>query len=58
MEFRTLAPPPIQYALNLGADISIMSCTKHLGGHGDLLGGVVLFKDMDWQKKVIEKTVF
>ncbi len=48
-----MAPPPIQYALNLGADIAIQSCTKYLGGHCDLLGGVALIKDKDWHKKVL-----
>lgn len=48
----SMAPPPIQYALNLGADIAIHSSTKYLGGHTDILGGVVLMKDKDLHKKV------
>ncbi|TPX33188.1 hypothetical protein SmJEL517_g03872 [Synchytrium microbalum] len=41
----TFAPPPIQYALALGADIVMHSTTKFLGGHSDLLGGVLVAKD-------------
>ena len=47
-----MAPPPIQYALNLGADIAIHSSTKYMGGHTDILGGVALIKDKDLHKKV------
>ena len=47
-----MAPPPIQFALNCGADISVHSSTKYLGGHSDLLGGVILLKDADLHKKV------
>jgi cystathionine gamma-synthase len=37
----TLAGPIGQQPLNLGVDISVQSATKHLGGHSDLLCGVV-----------------
>ena len=37
----TFTPPPICNPLDLGVDISIHSATKYLGGHSDLLGGVV-----------------
>ena len=37
----TFTPPPICYPLDQGADISIHSATKYLGGHSDLLGGIV-----------------
>lgn len=37
----TFAPPPIQYPLKLGADISIHSVTKYINGHGDVVGGVI-----------------
>lgn len=36
----TLAGPLAQQPLDVGADISIQSATKHLGGHSDLLCGV------------------
>lgn len=37
----TFTPPPVFRPLEFGADISIHSATKYLGGHSDLLGGVV-----------------
>lgn len=37
----TFAPPPIQYPLDLGADLIIHSLTKYINGHGDALGGSV-----------------
>lgn len=38
----TFTPPPIFQPLNAGADLVIHSATKYLGGHSDLLGGVVI----------------
>jgi cystathionine gamma-synthase len=38
----TFASPINQKPLEQGADVVIHSCTKYLGGHNDLLGGVVL----------------
>ncbi|HEY2118365.1 MAG TPA: aminotransferase class I/II-fold pyridoxal phosphate-dependent enzyme [Candidatus Acidoferrum sp.] len=38
----TFATPILQNPLALGADIVVHSVTKGLGGHSDLLGGVVL----------------
>jgi methionine-gamma-lyase len=37
----TFTPPPIFRPLENGTDISIHSATKYLGGHADLLGGLV-----------------
>lgn len=37
----TFATPVLQQPLALGAAISLHSATKYIGGHGDLLGGVV-----------------
>ncbi|MCC6783871.1 MAG: PLP-dependent transferase [Planctomycetes bacterium] len=37
----TFAPPPIQRALDHGADLVVHSATKFLGGHSDVLAGVV-----------------
>ncbi|MFQ5507186.1 MAG: trans-sulfuration enzyme family protein [Planctomycetota bacterium] len=36
----TFLPPPFQRVLELGADLSIHSATKFLGGHTDVLAGV------------------
>ncbi|MFB3763940.1 MAG: PLP-dependent aspartate aminotransferase family protein [Methanotrichaceae archaeon] len=38
----TFATPYFQQPLKLGADFSVQSCTKYIGGHGDLLGGVII----------------
>lgn len=38
----TFATPCFQRPLQLGADISVQSCTKYIGGHSDLLGGAIV----------------
>ncbi|MHC4548498.1 MAG: trans-sulfuration enzyme family protein [Planctomycetota bacterium] len=43
----TFASPYLQQPLALGADISLHSMTKYLGGHSDLIGGAVLTSDAD-----------
>ena len=37
----TFATPVLQRPLDLGAALSLHSATKYLGGHGDVVGGVV-----------------
>lgn len=39
----TFAPPTLQRPLELGADVVMHSATKYLGGHGDVMGGVLSF---------------
>jgi cystathionine beta-lyase/cystathionine gamma-synthase len=41
----TFATPYLQRPLDLGADLSIHSTTKYLGGHSDVVGGAVVGKD-------------
>jgi cystathionine gamma-synthase len=41
----TFATPLNQRPLALGADVSMLSATKFIGGHSDLLSGVVTVKD-------------
>ena len=43
----TFATPLNQRPLDLGADLSVQSLTKFIGGHSDLLGGVVTVRDAD-----------
>lgn len=43
----TFATPALQQPLALGADIVLHSATKYLGGHGDVMGGVLTFADDD-----------
>lgn len=44
----TLAPPGLQDPFALGADVVWHSGTKYLGGHGDLLCGVLASRRADW----------
>ena len=41
----TVATPVAQNPLLLGADISVISLTKYIAGHHDVLGGVVIFRE-------------
>lgn len=41
----TFASPYLQLPLLLGADIVLHSATKYLGGHSDLIAGLVVVKD-------------
>lgn len=43
----TFASPFLQRPLRLGADIVVHSATKYIGGHSDVLGGVVITSDRD-----------
>ncbi|HEY3496739.1 MAG TPA: aminotransferase class I/II-fold pyridoxal phosphate-dependent enzyme, partial [Polyangiaceae bacterium] len=43
----TFMGPVFQHPLVLGADLTVYSATKYLAGHSDILGGVVLGKDLD-----------
>ena len=38
----TFAPPPVQYPLDLGADLVMHSLTKYINGHGDVIAGAVI----------------
>lgn len=42
----TFATPLNQRPLALGADVAVQSATKFIGGHSDLLGGVVTVRDI------------
>jgi cystathionine beta-lyase len=41
----SLMSPYLQLPLSLGADIAVHSATKFLGGHADVMGGVVVVRD-------------
>lgn len=41
----TFATPVFQQPLSLGADLVMHATTKYLGGHSDVLGGVLITKD-------------
>ena len=43
----------LQRPLDLGAGIVIHSSTKYLGGHGDLMGGALIFRGCeDWAEQI------
>lgn len=43
----TFATPILQNPLQLGADIVMHSATKYLGGHSDILAGILITKETD-----------
>ena len=47
----TFATPVLQRPLELGATIVLHSATKYLGGHGDVMGGVVA-TNADWVSRL------
>jgi methionine-gamma-lyase len=42
----TFATPVLQRPLELGADVVVHSTTKYISGHGNLLGGAVISRDV------------
>jgi len=47
----TFATPVLQTPLTLGADFALHSATKFLGGHGDVMGGVVATSE-SWARRL------
>ncbi len=48
----TFASPVLQQPISLGADIVIHSATKYLGGHSDLIAGLVVTKEKELGEKI------
>lgn len=48
----TFATPYLQKPLDLGADIVMHSATKYLGGHSDVIAGVLVIKDEELGKQL------
>ena len=48
----TYCTPYLQQPLLLGADVSVHSMTKYLGGHGDLTAGAAIFVDAELAQRV------
>ncbi len=48
----TFASPALQRPLALGADVVVHSATKYLGGHSDVVGGVLALNDEELAEKV------
>ncbi len=48
----TFASPVLQKPIELGADLVIHSATKYLGGHSDLIAGLVVTADAELGEKI------
>ena len=48
----TFATPYFQNPLTLGADFVLHSTTKYIGGHSDVVGGVVITNHEEWKEKL------
>jgi len=48
----TFATPYFQNPLDLGADVVWHSTTKYIGGHSDVIGGVVISNDKDFKEQM------
>jgi cystathionine gamma-synthase len=48
----TFATPYLQQPLGLGADIVVHSSTKYLGGHSDVVGGLVAVDDQELADRI------
>ena len=48
----TFASPFCQNPLHLGADVVWHSTTKYIGGHSDVIGGVVMSNDIEMKKQL------
>jgi cystathionine gamma-lyase len=48
----TFATPAIQRPLTLGIDIVVHSATKYIGGHSDVIGGVVVVNNQELADKL------
>ncbi len=48
----TFATPALQQPLALGADVVVHSATKYLGGHSDVVGGLVATSDDDLAERI------
>jgi cystathionine gamma-synthase len=49
----TFASPYLQRPLELGATLSLASCTKYINGHSDCLSGIVATNDPDWRERML-----
>ncbi len=48
----TFASPHLQRPLDLGADVVLHSVTKFINGHADVVGGIIVAKEMDIYKRL------
>ena len=48
----TFATPYLQQPLHLGADLVVHSTTKYLGGHSDVVGGMIVTSNDEWAERL------
>lgn len=48
----TFASPYLQHPLDLGADVVLHSVTKFINGHADVVGGILVAKEMDVYRRL------
>ncbi|PXV85937.1 cystathionine gamma-lyase [Lachnotalea glycerini] len=49
----TYSTPIFQKPLDMGIDIVMHTMTKYIGGHSDLIGGVLISKDEEFMRKIM-----
>lgn len=49
----TYSTPIFQKPLDMGIDIVMHTLTKYIGGHSDLIGGVLVSKDEEFMRKIM-----
>jgi cystathionine gamma-synthase len=49
----TFASPYLQQPITLGADIVVMSTTKYVGGHSDVVGGIAITNDAAFAERLL-----
>ena len=54
----TFAPPPLQDPFRWGADVVMHSGTKYIGGHSDMLCGVLAVSRKEWLPQLIRDRSF
>jgi cystathionine beta-lyase/cystathionine gamma-synthase len=50
----TFAPPPLQDPFRWGADVVMHSGTKYIGGHSDMLCGILAVKRREWLPQMLD----
>ncbi|KAL9102346.1 MAG: hypothetical protein Q9163_002496 [Psora crenata] len=54
----TFGPPGLQEPFSLGADLVMHSGTKYLGGHSDMLCGVLASRNQEWARGLKEQRTY
>lgn len=52
----TFCTPLFQKPLDMGIDISMHTMSKYLGGHSDIIGGILISRDEDLMREIMDQT--